>query len=81
VVRDRPRGAFGRIAFFNYLPICRRKTSTLRVDVMHIVEFRRDADLADAMSEMRRWLDLSRITPKCFTFSAADRGLVFRLEF
>jgi len=48
---------------------------------MHIVEFRRDADLADAMSEMRRWLDLSRITPKCFTLSAADRGLVFRLEF
>jgi hypothetical protein len=33
------------------------------------------------MSEMRCWLDLSRITPKCFTLSAADRGLVFRLEF
>lgn len=48
---------------------------------MHIIEFRCDADLADAMGEMRRWLDLTRITPKCFTFSAAGRGLVFRLEF
>jgi len=48
---------------------------------MHIVEFRRDADLARAMSEMRHWLDLNRITPKSFTFSAADRGFVFCLEF
>lgn len=58
-----------------------RDASTLRDDVMHIIEFCRDADLAAAMSEMRHWLDCNRITPTSFTFSAADRGLVFRLAF
>jgi hypothetical protein len=46
-----------------------------------LLSFLRDADLAAAMSEMRHWLDRNRISPKSFTFSAADRVLVFRLEF
>jgi hypothetical protein len=48
----------------------------------HIVEVRRIGDdIAGPMGEMRNWLDVHQVEPRLFTFSAAARGVVFRLEF
>jgi hypothetical protein len=48
----------------------------------HVVEVPRiGGDIAGPMGEMRSWLDVHHLEPRLFTFSAAARGVLFRLEF
>ena len=48
--------------------------------MLYVVEIR-NADLADAMSRIREWLDAQRFEPDTFRCSSNRAGVTFSLEF